>query len=392
MFKHTLTAGMIGMGIVAVMSAQGAKPAAPDQKARPSSTLLASRPPVNEIPKAWGRKTPWGDPDLQGIWNNGTSTPLQREPQYGNREYLTDQELVEAKAAAAKRAQGETEEERQQGLGAGPTFWYEIGDPVGRTSLIYDPPDGRLPPTTAQFQSQLAERARLFKEPRLDKSIWERQGMWVRCISRGVPASMNPVVYNNNYQIIQAPGYVVIHEEMIHTSRIIPLDGRPHVDPAIRMWEGDARGRWEGDTLVVETTNFHPEAEPIDRQPHVAGRDYKVVQRFTRVSATEMDYRYTLDAPSVFTRPWSAAIPMTTASASDRITEYACIEGDNSVRLTITGLIRLLNDPEYAARVRAQEAAAPARGGGPAGAPPGGAPAPAQGPGPGGGASGPPAR
>jgi hypothetical protein len=195
---------------------------------------------------------------------------------------------------------------------------------------------------------------------------------------------MTPLGYNNNYQIVQAPGYVVVLQEMIHASRIIPLDGRPHLDPKIRLWEGDSRGRWEGDTLVVESTNYHPDSEPMDRQPTAGGVDYKVTERFTRVSATDLDYRYTLDAPSVFTRPWSAAIPMTTLSAPSRMTEYACQEGNLAVQLTINGLVRQVTDPEYAARVKAEQEAAASRGagGGRRGGGPGGPPAGGRGTGP----------
>jgi hypothetical protein len=383
MMKHILTAGAITVGVVAIISAQapaqpatGSRRSNPGAKPLPSAQIFDGKTPVKEIPKARGKwRTPWGDPDLQWIWNNGTATPLQRPEQFGTREYMTPEEVAAAKVAAATRAEGESEEQRAQGLGAGPTFWYDVHEPDTRTSLIYDPPNGRTPPPAPEWAAQQQERARLFKEPRYDKSIWERQGAWVRCISRGQPAAMNPVVYNNNYQIIQTPGYVVIHQEMVHVSRIIPLDKRPHVDPKIRMWEGDARGWFEGETLVVETTNFHPEAEPIDRQPHISGKDYKLIQKFTRVTDSDIDYRYTLDAPTVYTAPFSAAIPMSKHSAANRITEYACIEGDNSVRLTITGLVRQATDPEYAARVRAEQANAPARGGrrgggAPAGAPP----------------------
>jgi hypothetical protein len=389
MITRTLTVGLIGVGLVAMVSAQQTRqePAAP-WKPLAASSLGRLKQPVKDIPTPQGKwRTPWGDPDLQGIWNNGTSTPLQRDARFGEREYLTDEELAQAKAQAASRLVPETVEETRaaqeagDNVGTGTGFWFEISDPNGRTSSIYDPPDGRLPQTTAQYQAQQKERARLFREPRLDKSIWERQGSWVRCISRGQPAATVPVVYNNNYQIVQAPGYVVLYQEMVHVMRIIPLDGRPHVDPNIRMWEGDARGRWEGETLVVETTNFHPDSEPVDRQPTIAGVDYKLIQRFTRITDTEMDYRFTVDAPSVFTRPWSAAIPMTSNSAPDRMHEYACIEGDNSVRLTINGLVRTFTDPEYAARWRQEMAEADARaasrggrrGGGPAGAPPAGA-------------------
>ena len=387
MIKRALTVGLIGVGLVALVSAQQQpRQGQPAFKPLPASTLGTLRQPVKDSPKPQGKwRTPWGDPDLQGIWNNGTSTPFARAPQFGEREYLTDEELAAAKKQAASRLIPETVEETRaaqaagDNVGTGTGFWFEVSDPNGRTSSIYDPPDGRLPPTTEQYQAQQKERARLFREPRLDKSIWERQGIWVRCITRGQPAAMNPVVYNNNYQIVQTPGYVVLLQEMVHVSRIIPIDGRPHVDPKIRLWEGDARGHWEGETLVVETTNFHPESEPMDRQPHTGGADYKLIQKFTRISDTEMDYRYTLDAPTVFTRPWSAAIPMTSRAAPSRMSEYACIEGDNSVRLTITGLVRTFTDPEYAKRWRAEIAAEEAagrggrRGGGPAGAPPAGA-------------------
>lgn len=374
MIKRALIASTIGVVLMAIVSAQG-QLGVPAGTPLPSSKLGTLRQPVMVIPKALGKKTPWGDPDLQGMWNSG-GTPLQRDQRYGDREYLTDQELADGKAQASDRLIPETSEQaRIPSFAVGPTFWNEVTEPSGRTSLIYDPPDGRLPPTTPQYQAQQAERARLLKEPRFDRSIWERQGIWVRCISRGQPAGMTPLGYNNNYQIIQAPGYVVVLQEMIHAARIIPLDGRPQLDPSIRLWEGSPRGRWEGQTLVVESSNFHPDNEPMDRQPTAGGVDYKVVEKFTRVSEADLDYRYRLDAPSVFTRPWSAAIPMTTIAAPARMTEYACQEDNHAVRLTITGLVRQVTDPDYAARVRAEEEAAAARGrrgGGPAGVPEGG--------------------
>jgi hypothetical protein len=147
---------------------------------------------------------------------------------------------------------------------------------------------------------------------------------------------MHPTCYNNNYQIVQAPGFVVILSEMIHEARIIRLDNRPHLDPAIKLWMGDSRGRWEGQTLVVETTNFHPDSEPMTTAS-LRGVDAKVTERFTRISATELDYRYTLEAPSIYTRSISASIPMTTTVAAKRIMEYACIEGDRSMALSIRG-------------------------------------------------------
>ena len=233
------------------------------------------------------KKTPWGDPDLQGIWNSSTSTPLQRDPKFGLRTTLTDQEFQEAQKQAERRQQGETEEDRRnsKGVGAGPTFWYEVGTPLRRTSLIIDPPDGRLPPLTPEAQNELAELQKLENEPRLDSSLWEKFRIRTRCIARGVPAIMHPTTYNNNYQIVQTPGYVAIYSEMIHETRIIPLDKRSHVDSAIKLWGGDARGHWEGETLVVESTNYHPESQPMVTAS-LRGGEAKVVERFTRIGPT----------------------------------------------------------------------------------------------------------
>ncbi len=317
---------------------------APTSPATTSARGAASPRPAPSA-SGWTKKTPWGDPDLQAIWNNGSSTPVQRDPKFGTRTQLTQEEYEAAVKTAAIRQQGETEEQRNdtaRGVGAGPTFWYEVGKTHMATSLVIDPPDGRYPPTTPQLEAQGQERRRLAtpEGARLDKSMWERQGVWVRCISRSLPAGMTPVVYNNNFQIVQAPGVVVVHQEMIHTSRIIQLDGRPHLDPAIRQWNGDARGHWEGNTLVVETTNIHPLSEPLwPTNMNSMGVPYKLTERFTRTSATDLDYQWTLDAPSMFTKPITASIPATTTAAPDRITEYACVEGDNAVRLTITGLL-----------------------------------------------------
>ena len=197
MMKHILTAGAMTVGVVAIMSAQGpaAQPATRTNVSNPGAKTLASaqifdgKTPVSQIPKAQGKwTTPWGDPDLQGIWNNGSGTPLQRAEQYGTREFMTPEEAAAAKKAVANRAEGESEEQRATGLGAGPTFWYDIHDPDTRTSMIYDPPNGRTPPQAPEYTAQQQTRAALFKEPKYDKSIWERQGAWVRCISRGQPA------------------------------------------------------------------------------------------------------------------------------------------------------------------------------------------------------------
>lgn len=284
------------------------------------------------------RTTPWGDPDLEGFWTNGTTTPLERPPHFGNRALLTSEELEARKKADAIRAQGETDEDRKQGVGAGPTFWYELGQSTARTSMLVDPPDGRLPPLTATAQRRLAEREKEIADIVVGPPLWKNQGVWVRCISRGVPGGLIPVLYNNNYQIVQLPGYVVIHQEMIHETRVIPLDGRAHLPSAIQLWNGDSRGRWEGRTLVVETTNFHPEAE-FFRGPHLMGKAAKVTERFTRTSANELDYRFTVDAPETFTKPFTGSVPMRTEGVTPRIVEYGCHEGNLTMPLTVKGLV-----------------------------------------------------
>jgi hypothetical protein len=297
--------------------------------------------------KGWSKRTPWGDPDLQAIWNDATETPLQRDPKFGTRTILTDEEYAEAEKRAVAR----------QERGAG-TVQPEVGKPLRRTSLIVDPPDGRLPPLTPEAAQELKEKARLENEPRMDSSLWRKYRVRTRCIARGVPAIMHPTCYNNNYQIVQAPGYVAILSEMIHEVRIIVLDQRPHLDPAIKLWVGDSRGHWEGETLVVETTNFHPDSEPMTTAS-LRNADAKVIERFTRVSATDLNYQYTLEAPSIYTKPITAVIPMTTTVAANRIMEYACIEGERSMALSIRGTLAIAKKKAAAVAVAPSETPTP---------------------------------
>lgn len=342
MVKCGLTARVVVVLAIGVSTQTGAQ--APEPATQTSTPTAGSPRSAAMTRTGWTKKTPWGDPDLQGIWNNGTTTPLQRPVALGDKATLTPEEFAtKQKEDARRQAVGETAEQRARSTitGGGPTFWYEIGETSPRTSLIIDPPNGRLPAFTPYAQQRLEERARMLAEIPLTSFLWKHQGQWVRCITRGVPGGQIPTVYNNNYQILQVPGYVVIHQEMIHDTRIIPLDGRPHVPASIGMWMGDPRGHWERQTLVVETTNFHPEAESTlsGASSNLMGPDAKVTERYTRTSATEMDYQFTVDAPTTFTRPFTASIPMRTQDAAARIMEYACVEGDRSVALTITGLI-----------------------------------------------------
>jgi hypothetical protein len=278
-------------------------------------------------------RTPWGDPDLQGIWTNNTATPFERPAELAGKERLTDAEVAELAAQDRKRAA-----QNNPTAISGPEHWYEhLGVRSKQTSLVVDPPDGKVPPLTAQAQQRLV----IGTVNRTDFSTWEQLSPWDRCITRGIPGAMLPTFYNNNYQILQAPGYVVILYEMIHDSRIIPVDGRSHLSEGVRQWMGDSRGRWEGDTLVVEVTNFtdktpiHPVRGIASRVAH--SRDLRVIERFRAVDADTIEYRVTIDDPKTFTRPWTVEIPMTRHGAPRRMLEYACHEGNYAVPHILSG-------------------------------------------------------
>ena len=210
-----------------------------------------------------------------------------------------------------------------------------------------DPPDGKLPALTPEARKRADAIEAVRRRP---PASWMDVNTYDRCISRGLPGAMMPGFYNHNYQILQAPGYVVILIEMIHDARIIPLDGRPHLGPGLKQWMGDSRGRWEGQTLVVETTNFNdkidevtgnamrlPDGEPLEGRYHgVFGTaDTTLVERFTRVDANTIDYQFTVTAPKTFVKPWTAAAPMTTLEG--RVFEYACHEGNRAIPNMLSG-------------------------------------------------------
>jgi hypothetical protein len=281
-------------------------------------------------------RTPWGDPDLQGMWSNSTIVPLQRPEDLKGRESLTDKEVQERfqqhrQFLFAKR-EGDT--------GFYNEFWWEWGKDTNRTSLIVDPPDGKLPALTPQAQ-ELAKRRRLAnmsegtEGPADPPASWLDLNSFDRCITRGLPGAMMPGFYGHYYEIFQSPGYVVIHMEHIHDARVIPLRGGPHVGNGIRQWLGDSRGRWEGDTLVVETTNFN--GKVTDRAATVfgAGSDLRLVERFRRADAETVDYQYTVTSPSTFTRPWTAVIPF--HRVKEKVMEYACHEGNYAMRNILSG-------------------------------------------------------
>ena len=296
------------------------------------AAILAPLPAAAQAGSDWAApRTPWGDPDLQGQWNSQTSTPLERplDGPLAGREALSDDEAETIESA--NRAAFDLPPQ-EGSVGNYNAFWRDIGTPLTRTSLIVDPPDGRIPALSAEGAARIAaERAeRSTRGPSNSPDTYADLSPWTRCISRG----WNGIGswYSSNYQIFQAPGYVIVLQELIHEARIIPLDGRPHVPGSIRLWMGDSRGHWEGDTLVVVTTNFGPKTSSWGSRDTL-----HLTERYTRVDADTIDYRFTIDDPHTFTRPWTVARPMTRITDRRSIFEYACHEGNYSMAGILAG-------------------------------------------------------
>jgi hypothetical protein len=235
-------------------------------------------------------RTPWGDPDLQGAWTNATITPLERPRDVGDREFFTEEEIRKRDQDAATAGDQRSDDVQRDVSGAYNAFWWDRGTSVDlRTSLIIDPKGGKIPALTADAKQRVAA------EPRFDRSgihdSWTQMTPYDRCIVRSALPRLS-TGYNNNYQIVQTPGYVAILQEQMHEVRIIPLDGRPHIPGSVRQWLGDSRGRWEGETLVVETTNFSDQATFREATP-----DMHLVERFTRVGKDEIKYEFTVSDP-----------------------------------------------------------------------------------------------
>jgi hypothetical protein len=262
-------------------------------------------------------RTPDGRPDLQGIWNNSTQTPLQRPLALGDKQLYTAEEL-----AKLRLRDHDTDALANGDPGTYNQAWWEEGGFLTQTSLIVDPPNGRIPALTAEGERRRAAQ-RVRAEDRSDSP--EERNLAERCITRGVPKL--PGGYNNNFQIVQTQQYVTIVQEMIHEARIIPLDGRPHAPSSVRGYLGDSRGRWEGDTLVVDTTNFRSNVDETSYNCCGGASDnLSLVERFTLTGKDTIDYRYTVTDPTVFTRPWTVSVPMRRGNGP--IYEYACHEGN----------------------------------------------------------------
>jgi hypothetical protein len=282
-------------------------------------------------------RTPWGDPDLQGMWTNATATPLERPKALEGKQVLTDEELAERDRQVAR--ENSTDNAPLAGNpGSHNEFWRERGRLGKRTSLLVDPPDGKLPPLTPEGQKAQTQLAEARKTRPADGP--ESRSLFERCITRGLPGAMMGNFYNHNYHILQTPGYVVISVEMIHDARIIPLDGRPHLSQQIRQWLGDSRGRWEGNTLIVETTNFNNISDrAINGMLGVVmfgtSATARVIERFTRLDADTIDYQVTVDDPATYTQPWTAAVPMTKLQGT--LFEFACHEGNYGMAGILAG-------------------------------------------------------
>jgi len=296
-------------------------------------TVVAVAPLTGQ--KKWTpTQTPDGQPDLQGVWSFATITPLERPAELAGKEFFTEKEAIEYEKQVLQR----TNRDRRDGPAdadvsrAYNDFWWDSGTRIvstRRTSLIIDPPDGKIPPLTPAAQKAAADRAEARKLRPYDGP--EDRPLAERCLVWGTagPPIMSSA-YNNNIRIVQGAGYVAILNEMIHDVRVIPLDKRPHLPANVRLWMGDSRGRWEGNTLVVETTNF------TDRTNfRGADQNLRLIERFTRASDNTLMYQFTVDNETAFTRTWTAEIPMT--RSQEPMYEYACHEGNYSLENVLVG-------------------------------------------------------
>jgi hypothetical protein len=303
----------------------------------------SASPQAQSATKTWTPpRTPDGKPDLQGVWDYRTITPLERPVALGTKAFFTDEEAAKFEQQENGRQNRDLIDPKVGGLnypanGVVPynEFWYDRGDKVvgtKRTSLIVDPPNGRLPPLTPEGQAKAKRRAEIGREEQLGHPLadsWEDRPLSERCIlgaNSGPP--MTPGAYNNNFQLFQTADTVVIVNEMIHEARIIPMDGRAHVH--IPQWKGDSRGHWEGDTLVVDTTNFKRETSLPGSSANM-----HLTERFTRTGSDVLLYEFTVDDPDTWTKPWTAAVP--TSRIDVPVYEYACHEGNYAMTGILAG-------------------------------------------------------
>jgi hypothetical protein len=291
-----------------------------------SASIFAQTPTTAAETKApWTvPRTPWGVPDLQGVWTSDDmrGVPMQRPEEFGERRLLNDKEFQE------REAQNQIARERE--LNRVGAFRNEMGTRSFRqTSLVIAPANGRTPPLTAEADRKAAAiRERRGAAP----ASWEDRSLYDRCITRGPLGSILPVIYGNGLRIVQAPDYFAINYEMVHDTRVIPLDGRPQIGGGIRQYMGDSRGRWEGNTLVIETSNFNDKiAIGVNGNGFPTTESLRLVERLTRINEFTINYEVTIDDPKAFTGPWTMLIPLTTQSGY-LLLPYECHEGNLAMR------------------------------------------------------------
>ncbi len=324
--------GPVAVALAATFGLTVATAQAQAPGAAPTSAAATAKP----VPK-----TPWGHPDLQGTWDYRTITPLERSRDLGTREFYTEEEKKTLEARAGRRMDGPPEK-IQPGL----THAQYATDPGRfvadgyRTSLIVDPPDGRIPAVTAEGK---ARQARAPNRAGTVNASWLDRGNQERCITYGLPSASLPTLYNNNIQIVQSPDSVVIVHEMIHEARIVPLDGRPELNKDVRAWIGSSRGRWEGDTLVVETTNFNGK-----NNYRGSTTGLHLTERYTRVADNRLELRLTVSDPTTWEKPWTVLLPM--RPTEGELIEYACHEHN----LSMVNILEVARDAEKAAAAKGQ--------------------------------------
>lgn len=310
-YRYIALAIGTAVAVVVPVAAQAPQAAAPATKAAvtKAASTKAYTPP----------KTPWGDPDLQGLWPGSVNIPLQRPESFGERNVLTEQEQEARDKAERTRVEN--------------GHWIEYYPTTNQASLIVDPKNGRLPPMLPEAAKRNREMRDGLGPPSLGgvekrADSWEDFDLWGRCITKGLVGSLIPGnLYNKGNRILQAPGYVVIQNEMVHETRVVPLDGRPHVGSNVRTYMGDSRGHWEGNTLVIETTNFLPNIGMNGINQALLTDKLRVIERATRTSKDELTYDVTVEDPGTWTRPWTMRIPFKMDPTYD-IYEYACHEAN----------------------------------------------------------------
>jgi hypothetical protein len=310
---------LLGAAVVLLSPAHAQAPSAAKAKTSSATAVQTSR-------------TPQGQPDLEGVWSIAFLTPLERDPEFRDKQFFTPEEA----AAYLKKRSQEVDVDRRSASAEVDTAeaynqsWYDRGTKLGRnmrTSLVIDPPDGRIPPMTPEAKRRFENAHAYFAAHPADGP--EDRNLGERCLNfsqEGPP--MLPGGYNNNYQIVQTPNYVAILAEMGNKARIIPLDGRPHLPQSVSQWNGDSRGHWEGKTLVVDTTNvrFNDKSHFGVNYDGLTDQNFRLTERFTRTAADTITYQATVNDPTVYTKPWTIEIVM--SKSEDPLFEYACHEGN----------------------------------------------------------------